>query len=236
MTEGTAPAEKPRDLNVLICVPAHDRVNPGFAWSLARAMTFFATMPYDGNKKVDVTVVKSSNLAESRTILVSRAFTLGATHILWADTDMKFPEDAIPALLNRSVPVVGVNYPTKDLVPRPTAYADNDDYIGPIWTGDNSEGLVEASHCGMGLLLTDTRVFENMELPYFHFEPQGPDFIHTATEDVYFCRKARELGVKIYIDHDLSKRCAHLGDFEYTNNMAKQAEIVKQEAYRELDK
>lgn len=227
--------EKPRDLNVLICVPCHDRVLPGFAYSLARAMAYFGAMPYDGKKNVDVTFVKSSNLAESRTRLVSRAYQLEATHIVWIDSDMKFPEDAIPTLLNRAVPVVAINYPTKEIEARPTAYADDDNYVGPVWSGDNATGLVEVSHCGMGLMLTDIRVFEAIDAPYFHFEPQAPDFIHTATEDVYLCRKLREKGIKIHIDHDLSKRCAHVGDFEYTNSFAKQAEQTKQTLYRGLE-
>lgn len=231
----TAPAEKPRDLNILICVPALDSIKTGCAYSIARALAFFAAMPYEGKKNVDVTFVKSSNLAESRTILVSRAFQLEATHILWVDSDMKFPEDAIPALLNHALPVVAVNYPTKDIEARPTAYADGDDYVGPVWSGDNSTGLCEVEHCGMGLMLVDVRVFEAIDLPYFHFEPQAPDFIHTATEDVYFCRKIAEKGIKVYIDHDLSKRCAHIGDFEYTNFLAKQAEQTKQTLYRSLE-
>lgn len=233
MSEGTT---KPRPLNILICVPAHDRVTTAFSMSVCRAMAFFAALPYDGEKKVDITCVKSSNLAEGRTRLVSRAYQLEATHILWVDSDMKFPEDAIAALVNHALPVVGVNYPTKEIEARPTAYADGEDYVGPVWSGDRATGLCEVSHCGMGLMLTDVRVFEGIELPYFHFEPQGPDFIHTAKEDVYFCRKVREAGVKIFIDHDLSKRCAHVGDFEYTNSFAKQAEVVKQTLYRGLDK
>lgn len=226
---------KPRPLNILICVPCMDAVSSGFAYSLARAMSFFATLPYDGEKKVDVTFVKSSNLAESRTRLVSRAMSLEASHILWLDSDMKFPPDVIPTLLNHNVPVVGVNYPTKEIEARPTAYADNDTYTGPVWTTEKTEGLAEVSHCGMGVMLTDVRVFEALDLPYFHFEPAAPDFVHTTGEDVYFCRKLREKGFTLYIDHDVSKKCAHIGSYEYTAFHAKTAEEVKQALYRELD-
>lgn len=238
MTEPEAAPEgdgKPRPLNVLICIPSHGLVEAGFAYSLARAMSFFATLPYDGEKKVDVTIVKSSNLPEGRTMLVSRATALDATHILWLDTDMKFPADIIPALLNHNLPVVAVNYPTKEIEARPTAYADNDKYVGPVWTTEKTTGLAEVAHCGMGAMLTDIRVFDALDLPYFSFEPAPPDFIHHVTEDVYFCRKLRKAGFSIFIDHDVSKKCAHVGSFEYTNNLAKEAEIVKQALYRELD-
>lgn len=236
MDEGKAEASKPRPLKVLIAVPTNGMVQAGFSWSLARAMAFFATAPYDGEKQVELTMVKGSNLAQNRTILVSRAFQIGATHILWVDSDMKFPEDAIPALLNRNRLVVAVNYPTKEIEARPTAYAENDDYVGPVWSGDLAEGVADVKRCGMGLMLCDTRIFDAIELPYFQFVPQPPDFITTDGEDYFFCDKLGAAGIKIAIDHDLSKRCAHIGDFEYTNSMSKQAEVTKQELYRGLDK
>lgn len=226
---------KPRPLNVLICVPTIGQVESGFAYSLTRAMSFFTALPYEGEKKVDVTFVKSSNLAESRTRLVSRAFMLEASHIMWFDSDMKFPPDIIPALLNHNVPVVAVNYSTKEDEARPTAYADNDVYTGPVWTTEKETGIAEVSHCGMGAMLTDIKVFENLELPYFHFEPAPPDFVHTTGEDVFFCRKVRAAGMPIYIDHDVSKKCAHIGTREYLTLHAQISEEVKQALYREME-
>lgn len=197
-------------------------------------MSFFAAMPYDGEKKVDVTIIRSSQLTEMRTRLVSRAYELEATHILWLDTDMKFPPDTIPRLLNHNVPVVAVNYPTKDMEARPTAYAENEHYIGPVWTTEKTTGLAEVTHAGMGIMLTDIRVFDLLDPPLFQFEPMPPDFIKQTGEDVYFCRKVREKGIPIFIDHDLSKQVAHIGDFEYTNSFSAKAEETKQQLYKEL--
>lgn len=230
--EGT----NPRPLKVLICAPLNGLVYAEFARSLARAMAYFAPMPYAGEKTVDFTYIHGTNSAEKRNFLVSRAYQLDATHILWVDPDIKFPPDAIPALLNHGKSVVAINYPTKEIQARPTAYAETDDYVGPVWSGDNAEGLQEVSHCGMGLMLCDVRVFEALELPYFHCEPAPPDFLTIVSEETYLCHKMTKAGIKIYIDHDLSKRCARIGDFEYTNNFAKQAEVTKQELYRGLDK
>lgn len=70
---------KPRKLNILICTPTLGTCEAGMAFSLARAMTFFATLPYEGEKSVGVEMIASSNLAESRTRLVARAMTLEAT-------------------------------------------------------------------------------------------------------------------------------------------------------------
>ena len=63
--------EIPRPLNILICVPSLGTCATGFAYSLARAMTHFTALPYAGEKKVDVTFVKSAHLPEGRTRLVA---------------------------------------------------------------------------------------------------------------------------------------------------------------------
>lgn len=230
MTEGN---EAPRPIRVLICTPVYGSdVKRGYSWSLARAMRHFLKLPYDGEKDVDVSMVWSSNLVDNRHRLVSRAFEFEATHLLWIDADMKFPEDAVARMLNHSLPIVAVNYPTKEAEPRPTAYRDEDDYVGPVWTQEKDTGLCKVSSCGFGLMLCDMRVFEAIDLPFFQFTPSGQDKLKTETEDVFFCRKCREKGIDVYIDHDLSKQVAHCGDWEFTNAHADIAQAAKQKIYR----
>ncbi len=225
---------KPRNLHVMICSPVLGDMKTGAAWALSNAKAYFAVMEYDGDKKVGWEICKSSNLCEGRTRLVSRAFDQGATHILWWDSDIKARVDVIPALLNHNKPIVALNYPTKDLNSRPTAYKDDEEFVGPLWTREESTGLVEVSHAGMGCMLVECSVYDALDLPYFHFEPMAPDFVKTGGEDVYFCRKAREAGFKIFVDHDLSKSVAHIGDFEYTNFWTNEAETVRQKLYQDL--
>jgi len=231
---GPVASEKPRPLRILVAVPTHGSVKSGFAIALARAAAHFAALPYDGEKAVIVTSVGSSILPEGRARLVARAYDADATHIMWFDADMKFPDDIISRLLNHNLAVVGVNYPRKNIEARPTAYADTPDYVGPVWSGDRASGIQEVSIVGFGALLCDMRVFDQIELPFFAFEPQAPDFVKTMGEDVYFCRKLHKAGIPVHIDHDLSKQVAHIGDFEYTNFLSKEAEVVKQKLYADL--
>lgn len=229
-----AEQEKLRDLHVLICVPALDSVKTGFFWSAANAMSFFNGTKYEGSKKVGLEVCKSSNLAENRARLVARAFENNATHVLFLDSDMKFPADTILRLLNHNAYIVAVNYPTKEFHPRPTAYVDNDSYTGPLFTKDGDTGLVEVASCGFGCMLIDIRVFEKLDLPHFAFVPMPPEFVATKTEDVYFCQKATAAGFPILIDQELSCQVSHIGDFEYTNFLAHEAQVVHQALYRDL--
>lgn len=235
MTDGSPETAEPAKLRVLVATPVHgDMVKRGYAWSVTRSIAHFLRSKANVEKDADYTIVWSSNLAENRHRLVSRAFEWEATHLLFWDSDVKAQEDCIVKLLNHNVPVVAANYPTKEVESRPTAYIDDENYIGPCWTQEQHSGLQEISSCGFGLMLIDMRVFEKLSLPFFQFTPQAPDFIKTETEDVFFCRKVRELGLPIYIDHDVSQNIAHIGDWEYTNRLSDMAQQAKQALYRDM--
>ncbi len=229
------PAQSPQELVVLVCTPVYgDTVKRGYAHSVAQSMGFFAQVKSDVPKRVDIQMAYSSNLIENRHILVSRAFQYGATHLLFWDSDIKAPADCIVRLVNHHLPIVAFNYSKKEPEARPTAYIDTDDYTGPCWTQKQHTGLQGVSSCGFGLMLIETGVLQKMQTPLFQFTQEGPDGLHTETEDVFFCRKAREAGYDIVIDHDLSKQCAHIGDWEYTCSMADIAQAAKQELYRAM--
>lgn len=226
--------EKPK-LRILVCTPVYgDSVKRGYAFSVAQAMAFFAQAKSDVEKYIDIQMVSSSNLAENRHILVSRALNFEATHILFWDADIKAPPDAIVRLVNHHLPVVAVNYSKKEPEARPTAFIDTDSYVGPCWTQAQHTGLQAVSSCGFGLMLIEAGVFETLSPPFFQFTQVGQDGIKTETEDVYFCRKAREAGFDIVIDHDLSKQIGHIGDWEFTTAMADIAMEAKQELYRRM--
>ena len=234
-TEATAKAEAdgPNEISVLVATPVYgDFVARGFSYSQSRAMTYFALTPCDSKKYVDLQMVWSSNLVENRHKLVAYALERDFTHLLFWDPDIKAPADCIVRLVNHGLPIVAVNYPTKEENCRPTAFIDTDSYIGPCYTQAKHKGLQAVSSCGFGLMLIETRVFAAMQTPLFQFTQDGPNKVATETEDVYFCRKAREAGFDVVIDHDLSKQVAHLGGWEYTCEHANIAQAAKQHIYR----
>ena len=203
------------DLRIAICTPVR-ALTAGYAWGLAEMVRCFLRAPYEGGSHDCATFIASGSiLLEQRQRCVVEATKYDATHILWLDSDMKVPHDTIQALLRHGLPVVGANYGRTNVPSIPTAYRDDDEFTGPVYTREDSTGLEEVAHCGMGCLLTDIRVFDQITLPYFLFEParQGAKF---RGEDVYFLGKLREKGIPTYIDHDLSKKVAHIGQFEWT--------------------
>lgn len=225
-----------KGLRILVCTPVYgDTVQRGYAHSLAQAMAFFAQVKSDVPKHIDVTMVYSSSLIENRHMLVSRAFQFEATHMLFWDSDIKAPADAIVRLVNHHLPIVAINYAKKEPEARPTAYIDTDGYVGPCFSQAQHTGLQAVSSCGFGLMLISMEVLQKLKTPLFQFSQVGPEGIKTEGEDQYFCRKAQEAGFDIVIDHDLSKECAHLGSWEYLCSHSDIAQAAKQQIYRGMD-
>ncbi len=228
-------AEKPPGYRILVATPVYgDTVKRGYAHSLAQAIAYFCQCKSDVERYIDVQMVFSSNLVENRHILVSKAHQFEATHMLFWDADIKVPFDAIVKMVNHNLPIVALNYPKKEVEARPTAYIDTESYVGPCYTQPQHTGLQEVTSCGFGFMLIEMGVFDKLDTPLFQFTQAGSEGIQTETEDVFFCRKAREAGFHIIIDHDLSKACAHLGDWEFTCAMADIAQSAKQELYRKM--
>lgn len=194
-------------MDVLIACPRHGDVRGEFAKSLACLMAYVS---WD-RTRAELFMPNSTNLCESRAKAVMHARTIGAKHILWADTDMSFPPSAYHTLQAWGLDIVGVNYSRKSAGRRPTAYKA--DFSGPA---HQAKGLEEVAVCGFGLLLMKTSVFETISKPWFAMQPVAPEYDETLTDDVHLCTKLRQAGHKIHIDHDLSREISHVGEFPYT--------------------
>lgn len=175
--------------------------------------TFFATYLHDG-----------------RNAVVNHAKKIGATHIIWIDSDMFFPPNAFEDLLNHDLDFVGVNYSTRKEPHRFTAairilkHAENlnehesIEYVS-IHTTDSSQGLEKVDAIGFGLCVTATHLFDKIEKPWFEYE-YIPFLDAHVGEDMYFCRKIENI-TDVYVDHDLSKRVKHVSsaliDYNFPN-------------------
>lgn len=62
---------------------------------------------------------------------------------------------------------------------------------------NDATGLHEVDSVGTGCMLVRRKVIEAMQYPHFEHTVPG------TGEDVLFCRKARQLGFKVYLDFDL---------------------------------
>lgn len=192
--------------HVAVCVPARDMVNAGFAFDLARAV---------GAAECGVSLLTSMGtlIVNQRTALATDAIEMGATHVLWLDSDMRFPIDTIGRLLAHDKDIVAANYSTRKFPLKPVAFA-NDQSWDTVPTNPDSTGLELVAAVGMGVMLVKTEVFAKIGMPYFMigYSPKTQEY---SGEDIYFCRKARSVGYEIFIDHDLSKEVKHTGAIDF---------------------
>ena len=199
---------------VAVCIPSGDDWKADFGYDLAHMLLHTAIHGQD--LRVGVSNHRLSVLPTARNMMVREALRGGADYILFLDSDMRFPGETLLRMLSHKVDVVAANCVQRAFPTRATAWADG----AHVFTEDGSTGLEEVESIGTAVMLIDCRVFEKMKPPAFFFEPKPDDAFSFLGEDQYFCRKARESGYRVWIDHDLSKRVAHVGTLAYTHPMA----------------
>lgn len=225
-------------INIAICVPTHSSVEALFAYDLAQMMAFTASVMPE-HCAIGLHMNINTYLHKSRTELLQDALSSGATHLLWLDSDMRFPKDTAIRLLQRDVPFVGINYAKREMPPDYVAVKkiprESDDPTDGIVlaTTDESTGLEEVDVLGFGAFMMDAAALSTLPDPrydpWFWFDKteHGEDI----GEDAYFCLKIVQdhLNQRIFCDHDLSKECGHIGNFEYKLYHAEAAAEAREE-------
>lgn len=201
-------------MKVAICVPCRDTVMTGFAFDLAKLCAYEGVTRCAKGGSLLIYQVPGTLIFNQRERLADEALKDGADAILWIDSDMRFPKDALQILLSRKLPIVGVNATTRRFPVLPTAL-DYDQETKDLVkvTSKDKTGLEEVLGLGFGMVLIRKEVFQKVEKPWFWFEQT--DKGGTIGEDIYFCVKAFDKGFKTVLDHDLSKHIRHIGTYEY---------------------
>ncbi|MGB3830884.1 MAG: hypothetical protein WA975_03360 [Mesorhizobium sp.] len=192
---------------ISICVPTRDLTAAEFTHSLVKMVGRFCTH-FVGKGQAEIIELfdLGTLLPDMRNTLARKSIELGATHILWLDSDMIFPEDTIERLYQHGKPIVAASYSQRKEPAKPVAAKDG------VWvyTEEGSSGIEKVDFVGMGCMLVETAVYEAMDEPWHCLgwnEAKGT----IVGEDVYFCRKAAQVGAETWIDHDLSKEIGHIG-------------------------
>ena len=201
-------------MKVAICVPCRDTVMTGFAFDLAKLCAYEGVTRCAKGGSLMIYQVPGTLIFNQRERLAEEAIKDGADAILWVDSDMRFPKDALEILLSRDLPIVGVNATTRRFPVKPTALdidPETNDLVKVNSKGKT--GLEQVMGVGFGMVLIKKEVFLAAQKPWFWFEQT--DKGGTIGEDIYFCAKAFDVGYKTVIDHDLSMHIRHIGTYEY---------------------
>ncbi|MGH1572001.1 glycosyltransferase family 2 protein [Methylobacterium sp. P31] len=191
-----APAVFP---HVTIAIPCGTMVHADFAVSLGSMMHSLGEMP------MSLVVGKSSIVADARNMGLEFAQKYNAEYILFIDSDMTFPRDALLRLLVRNVDIIGATYSRRTA---PFHFLGD---ILPEQPADAPKGLLEMSRIPTGFLLVKASVFERLKRPYFRFRVDEEQGVNIG-EDYDFSDRVRSLGYRIWCDPYLSKELGHIGE------------------------
>ncbi len=200
-------SEKP-SLAVCTCSGRHP-VWP-YTFSVARMLTqlgeSFARATYQ------VELGYATDMARNRLVKFAREGKY--SHILFIDDDMSFPPNAAARLLAHGKAIVGANYTCRVFPVVPLAGKDG----WRVYSGGKT-GIEQVDFVPTGMMLVETRVFDDIELPWFQSTFQPGDPWEFMSDDVYFCNKARKQGHEVWVDHALSNEIGHCGQIEFHMGM-----------------
>ena len=195
-------------MKTMIAVPCMDQVPVPFMWSL---------LYLDKDPETSVMIESGSLVYDSRNNLIQKALNAGIDRVMWFDSDMEFPTDTMMKLhkdldegydivsglyFKRRKPFSPVIFEKCDLVEEnglkyPT-HKYYDDYP--------KDQIFEVAAFGFGCVMMkmDAVKYLMQELGNYPFAPALG-----FGEDLSFCMRAREVGLKLYCDSRV--KCGHVG-------------------------
>ena len=160
---------------------------------------------------IDMILRRSCDRVSNRTFLVKESIKNGATHLLFVDSDMIFPDDTIPRLLAHKKKIVGVRYKKRQF-PIEWLYKPLDK--------ESETKIFKVEHVGTGLMLIDLSIFKEewtdprngKKVPFFNFGRDSQGNL-VMGEDIWFCMAAQDMGHSVWVDPTL--QIGHLGEYIY---------------------
>lgn len=187
---------------IIIGTPTRDNVSAGTTSDLIQLIKY-------RRGDADWCAGMGTYLPNLRTQIVKVVQELKGSHVMFIDSDMRFPPDTIDRLLARDKMIIGCNCPQR--TQRQTTAFKNGAFIPSL----GQTGIEEVDSVGMGIMLINMEVFTTIPEPWFAM-PWVKGERHMG-EDVFFCHNAKDHGFPVFIDHELSVQIRHIGEVEFTH-------------------
>ena len=192
-------------MKILIAVPTFETITPETFKSIYNIRR-------NPNYELHFDFVKGYDCAVARNKIVKKVLDGGFDYVLFVDSDMIIPEDALEHMLEYPVDVCFGLYPHKntkdgfaeifkpkdgDFTERFT-YKELEEYI-----------RVDVKGGGFGCVLIKSEVFMWLMYPWFQFVSYTNETF--LSEDLYFCGNATRAGFKLQADTRV--KCGHLARY-----------------------
>lgn len=171
------------------------------------------------NYTVELSIIQGYSVHQARNIAVQAAIDGEYDYVFWVDADIILPTDILCGLLGDEKDIVTGYYLKKNEQQRICELfgvnpADREGKaLSNILEQDlpPTVGIYGIKACGFGCTLVKTEVFKKY---LEHFEGELCfDYIwkknEMCSEDIYFCKKAEEIGYQTFVD--TRYKCGHIG-------------------------
>lgn len=200
-------------MKYLIAVPCHEMVHHQFTLSL---------MELDKPENTAFTMIPNTLIYSARNTIAQNAVKYGFDRVMWFDSDMKFPPDAMIRLaqdMDQGYDFVSGLYFSRQEPVRPIIHKEvkwkvrDDGWIdssAELYWDYPKDSLFEIAACGFGCCMTSVPLLKRMcdkyGSPFYPLMGMG--------EDTTFCFRAKQDGEKIWCDSRI--KATHVGSYEYS--------------------
>jgi len=207
--EQTRNAKKALEQNVmpkklLIAIPTARYIEPETFKSIYEQVT-------PGGVSMDFQFFYGYNVDQVRNLIADYAIRNGYDYLMCVDHDIAFAPSTIAQLVAHNKDIVGGIYrqrrPSQVLEVFNMAYQPY--YSTKVFP---EKGLFEVGALGLGCTLIKVDVLRKIGYPQFDYH-RAIKIEDTLSEDVDFCKKAREAGYQVFIDTGI--HCDHHGQTIY---------------------
>ncbi len=201
VVEGTEKLEKSK---ICIGIPLGKNVDSQFLRMLLARIREWTNI-YD----IEITTDAVMPLDLSRNNIVITAKKTNCDYLFFIDSDIIIRQGQLERLLSHNKnAITGVYYhKISPYSPLPRKKVAHGLYTPVEMDG---EDLIEIDGVGMGCFLAKMDIFDHVPYPWFEFKYYQKDGKwYQLSEDLYFCQKLQDIGIKIYCDPLV--QCAHVG-------------------------
>lgn len=190
------------DASLVIGIPTLDTIKTETVVSL-----FSATALLEA--RAILHIQKSCYVHDARNKIISKAIERGATHVMFIDSDMKFPPDGINRLLAQDKDVIGGVYFRRQVPHLPTINDIKDGKIVVPYKYPTDKPFRIWS-VATGFMLVKTEILKKIKYPWVGF---GNYKGQSMGDDVYFCKKINDHGGEVWADPTIE--IGHVGEYIY---------------------
>lgn len=209
-----------KTLKVVVGIPSGSTWNASFGVSLVDMVSYFASNKVQGYGAQSLQVVntRSSILSRNRLNIIKKAQELGATHLLFIDTDHTFPKWLVHRLVSLEKQVVAVNCVTKTIPSAPTGRVKSEDPRGElVYTDPGNVHVEEVWRIGTGVMLIEMSVFKRVGNACWGMTYMADEDTYMG-EDWNFCAACEMAKIPLFVDHMTSQHVGHEGMLNYTHD------------------